>query len=68
MFSFKIEADTMVVKLDGYEYVIIEGVSDLDQVDVDKVIDWIDNTCDEGDYMSSFYEPARLNLKEFKKD
>ena len=68
MFSFKIEHDMMLVKLDGHDYAIIDSVSDIDQVDIDKITDWINNTCDEDDYRSSFYEPTRLNLKEFKKD
>ena len=55
-----------VVKVDGIDYAVIDNVSSADDVDLNEVKYWVENTYYDEDYKSDQYVPARLKLDEFK--
>jgi len=59
--------EMLIIKVDGIDYVIIDYVDDLEEIDMDNVQNWIEETYYSDDYKCDARMPARFNVKEFKK-
>ena len=64
--DWKIKDNMFIVTVDGIDYGIIDNISNVDQVDLDEVKYWVENTYYDEDYKSSAYTPCRLKGTEFK--
>jgi len=65
--TWKCVDDMFQIIVDGIDYAIIDYVTKPEEVNLDTVRQWVEETYYDGDYKSSAYMPARLSLKEFKK-
>lgn len=65
--KWKITDYMLIVTVDNIEYAIIDDVHSQDDVDMDNLKNWIEETYYSDDYKSSAYEPCRLHKKDFAK-
>lgn len=55
----------VLIKVDGIDYGIIRHASS-DELDMDKIKEWVEETYYDGDYKSDQYSPGTYEAKEFK--
>lgn len=62
-----IECNMVLITIDGHDYAVIDNVDTVDDIDTDKVRDWVNETYYTGDSLYEQYMPVRLNIKNFRK-
>jgi len=62
--TWEIVDNMFVAKVDGIDYAIVDDVSDEDELNLDNIGKWIDDTYHDEDYKSSAYEPPHISKKE----
>lgn len=55
----------LIITVDGYDYAYIGDVDTLDDVDIESVVDWVNNTYYDVEYNERHYIPNRLNKRQF---
>lgn len=61
------ELDMVIVTVDGIVYAVMHNVDSIDDIDLDDLRDWIENTYYDDCYKSEYYIPTDLNSNNFKK-
>ncbi len=56
------------ILVDQVTYAVIEGVDSVHKLDVEKIADWVNNTCYNNDHLCEAYMPCYLRFEEFKLD
>lgn len=65
--EYEIKNEMFIIYVDGISYGVIDHVYNKDQIDLDKVRRWVEETYYSDDYKSSAYTASRLNVTEFEK-
>ena len=59
--------DNMVIILiDRVEYAVIENVTSVHELDIEKIANWVNETCYDNDHLCDAYIPPYLKFSEFK--
>ena len=56
----------IIIKVDGVDYAVIEDVSSVHEIDVEKIANWVNETCYNNDHLCDAYIPPYLKFSEFK--
>lgn len=62
--TFKYVDNLCIVRLDDIDYAVIEDCQ-RDDINESKVINWVNETSYDGDYLSTAYSPCYLRRKDF---
>jgi hypothetical protein len=64
--QLKIKDNMLIISMDFVDYAYIEDVTNFDEIDIDKVTNWVNETCYNNDHLCDAYIPPYLKFSEFK--
>ena len=56
----------IIILIDRVEYAIIENVTSVHEIDIEKIANWVNETCYNDDHLCDAYIPPYLKFSEFK--
>ena len=66
--QLKARDNMVIILIDRVEYAIIENVTSVHELDIEKVANWVNETCYNDDHLCDAYIPPHLNFSEFKQE
>ena len=58
----------IIILIDRVEYAVIENVTSVHEIDVEKIANWVNETCYNNDHLCDAYIPPYLKFSEFKQE
>lgn len=59
--------DLLAITVDGIDYAVIDPVTSMEEIDLNKVKNWVEETYYDEDYKSDAYTACRMKPNEFRK-
>ena len=66
--QLKARDNMVIILIDRVEYAVIENVTSVHELDIEKVANWVNETCYNDDHLCDDYIPPHLNFSEFKQE